>query len=632
MGKVHQTSNATVWTHLPKTWGQAYRCLITSIIAVILLPCVLSLRSRMVPPGHEILLARDSVKESRKVLTLDGQECKFPFRLGGAIHHQCLSLSSPWPWCSLTHNYDRDRQWGYCTAENEHPNEISPFPRREPDMCVGNPCWNGGLCTQVRHKRTFECTCPEGYTGRRCEERKCFEETHLRHYDSEEAWGRISNRKVEQCTCLDGKALCERTRYTACSWNPCENEGTCRVIEATGEEVCACQPGYSGPFCSIVPDSRCYEGNGTDYRGTSNTSSSGSHCLPWNSDLLFDELSLDVARDKDLKGLGEHAFCRNPDKDSMPWCYMMQDGAVSWEYCDIPACSRRPPSTRKEVSPPRDKPSRPVRPVRPIQPIRPIRPVRPNKCGTRHQKRIPRARILGGSMALPGSHPWMAAIYIGEEFCGGTMVHACWVVSAAHCFYRNPKLSDVRVVLGQHAYNDTGTNTRSFGVEKYVFPDRYSQFNPTQHDIVLLKLKKKDGRCARRSQFIRPICLPEKNTTFPDFYCCQITGWGHMQEKGTTYSRLTEGLVGIIPFDRCSRPDIYGPELRPGMLCAGNNGCVDACQGDSGGPLACVRDGVSILYGVISWGDGCGRKNKPGVYTKVPDYVDWITSVIRSRT
>ncbi|KAI5087956.1 hepatocyte growth factor activator-like [Silurus meridionalis] len=517
-------------------------------------------------------------------------------------------------WCSLTSNFDRDMKWGYCSPRTRLFN-TALYSFSEQSLCSPNPCKNGGMCTAVPYRRSFECVCPDAFTGAKCELKKCYEPLHLRHYNIGEMWGRIHQRDVEQCTCSREGVSCERTRYRVCLSNPCENEGTCRIIESTEEAVCACRTGYKGPYCSISPEDKCYKDSGVQYRGTVAVTLSGAPCLPWSSDLMYNELSLNTVHDASQRGLGDHAFCRNPDNDKKPWCYTMNNGVISWEYCDVPSClkvssSRKAPTPTSIPTPvPSPKPS----------------------CGKRHPKRIPRGRILGGTSALAGSHPWMAALYISDEFCAGSLVSSCWIVSAAHCFLRNPLLSTVRVVLGQHIFNNSSANTQTYGIEKYVFHDQYNQFSPTVHDIALVKLKKVNGRCARKTKFVRPICLPDESMTFPDYTCCTITGWGHMQEKGNSYSSLTEGIVKLIPEERCSSPEVYGSEVREGMLCAGSNNCVDACQGDSGGPLACVRNEASFLYGIISWGDGCGRSGKPGVYTRVTKYVAWINRIIRKK-
>ncbi|XP_023837708.1 hepatocyte growth factor activator-like isoform X2 [Salvelinus sp. IW2-2015] len=539
----------------------------------------------MVLPRYETFSARNVNRDSHKVLTVDGKECKFPFLHGGSIHHHCITISFSSSWCSLTHNFDRDFLWGHCAPGNTQPIVFVHSSRRFTDPCQVNPCQNGGICTLVPRRRSFECSCPESFTGRHCDQRKCYETIHLRYYDIGKSWGRIYLRNVERCTCVDGEISCERVRYTVCSENPCENDGTCRLITATREEVCACRPGYSGPYCSIAPEVECYDNKGTDYCGVVGTTVSGARFLPW----------------------------RAPPSGA-------------WGKPPTAASLRRVVPLPQLPPPPNVLPD--------TNQTNHTKPDKKPVCGKRNNKKISvaRGRILGGNSALPGTHPWMAALYIGDDiFCAGTLVSSCWVVSAAHCFFRSPLVSKIRVILGQHKFNVTTPDTKTFGVEKYIFPERFSVFNPTLHDIVLVKLKKQDGRCVKKTQFIRPICLPNKDMTFPDQYCCQITGWGHMHEKANKYTNLQEAGVRIVPFERCILPEVYGNHVTSNMVCAGTNRCADACQGDSGGPLACVKDDVSFLYGVISWGDGCGKTGKPGVYTKVVNYVNWINTIIKRK-
>ena len=65
--------------------------------------------------------------------------------------------------------------------------------------------------------------------------------------------------------------------------------------------------------------------------------------------------------------------------------------------------------------------------------------------------------------------------------------------------------------------------------------------------------------------------------------------------------------------------------ILPGMFCAGYiNGGSDACNGDSGGPLTYFDGDRYYLYGIVSWGIGCARPNKLGVFTEVSKYIQWI--------
>jgi len=95
---------------------------------------------------------------------------------------------------------------------------------------------------------------------------------------------------------------------------------------------------------------------------------------------------------------------------------------------------------------------------------------------------------------------------------------------------------------------------------------------------------------------------------------------------------LQEVAVDVLSPDVCSHPSSYGRKFdKQSMICAGyEEGGKDTCAGDSGGPLECLTpSGRWTLVGITSFGGQvCGAAKKPGVYTKIAEYLDWIQKYI----
>eukprot|EP00172_Hildenbrandia_rubra_P002514 Plantae.Rhodophyta-Hildenbrandia_rubra.ctg33983.p1 GENE.Plantae.Rhodophyta-Hildenbrandia_rubra.ctg33983~~Plantae.Rhodophyta-Hildenbrandia_rubra.ctg33983.p1 ORF type:complete len:564 (+),score=82.93 Plantae.Rhodophyta-Hildenbrandia_rubra.ctg33983:589-2280(+) len=234
-------------------------------------------------------------------------------------------------------------------------------------------------------------------------------------------------------------------------------------------------------------------------------------------------------------------------------------------------------------------------------------------------------RIVGGNAVTSDRIKKNMVFYSnGMGNCTGSLVADRWVLTVAHC-----SVSRVSSVKVGGAIADLG--------EVYDVVDRISHPTFTSSDgipgsyadIALMKLSK-------------PVvgAKPFKINSNKDFDSgiARALGYGRIANNWRGgVGRLLQVDLPIVPFKECvekhrkqgtALTDILNEKMH---ICAGRDaaqGECDACHGDSGGSLLGLNSATGEYYqiGVVSMGDECGVPGRPGIYTRVSSYQEWIRS------
>ncbi|KAL3421563.1 trypsin A chain (extracellular trypsin protease) [Phlyctema vagabunda] len=231
---------------------------------------------------------------------------------------------------------------------------------------------------------------------------------------------------------------------------------------------------------------------------------------------------------------------------------------------------------------------------------------------------VPRAdEIVGGTTAAAGEFPYIVSLSrSGSHFCGGVLLNAYTVLTAAHCSV-DYAASAVKVRGGTLTYASGGTQV---GVTSIKVHPSYSA-STTNNDLALWRLSSP----LSSSSTIGYATLPAQGSDPAAGTTTTTAGWGLLTESGTTLpANLRKVSVPVVARATCQAE--YGTSaVTTNMFCAGlAAGGKDSCSGDSGGPI--IDAGTGILIGLVSWGQGCAEAGYAGVYTRLGNYVTWINA------
>ncbi|XP_076748628.1 chymotrypsin-2-like [Xylocopa sonorina] len=219
-------------------------------------------------------------------------------------------------------------------------------------------------------------------------------------------------------------------------------------------------------------------------------------------------------------------------------------------------------------------------------------------------------RIVNGQDVKSGEIPFQVSLQKnGRHFCGGSVLNANYILTAAHCVVDQG--TNIEVVVGTV---NLQVRPAVYQATKIIVHEKYTPSNNWMNDIALIRVNKEIAKGPQVSY----VPLPSANEPVRAGAEAIVSGWGRLRLNGPTTDKLQKARIFITDQTTCK--NVYHT-IFDSQICANDPQTEKgACNGDSGGPLTVNGK----IVGIVSWSRGCALSKYPTVYTRVTSFLDWI--------
>ncbi|CAL8078739.1 unnamed protein product [Orchesella dallaii] len=170
------------------------------------------------------------------------------------------------------------------------------------------------------------------------------------------------------------------------------------------------------------------------------------------------------------------------------------------------------------------------------------------------QSPLPHPYIVNGKDAEKNEFPWQVSLQLHSKSshrCGGSILNDRYILTAAHCLYRNAYTSKqkMKIIVGDYILDtEKDGEHEEFEIEKIIVHYNYKPTESHINDIAVIKLKE----TIKFNDKVQPICLPSEGTEVYNKSAI-VSGWGRLNgtDPAATASRLQKLDVKIIMNSEC---------------------------------------------------------------------------------